>query len=115
MKEFHFEEMIAIQINGNNALSETLFYIPSEKVIIVTDLFFNMHHKMNLSTALAMFCAGTYKKLGTSRIIKFSTKDKESFKKSCMKSLDYDFTKVIPSHGDTLTRGQFEDYLDKLF
>ena len=115
MEEFQYDEMISIKIEGNKALSESLFFIPSEKVLIATDLFFNMYHKMNIATSLAMIFAGTFKKLGTSRMIKLSTKDKSAFKESCLKTFEYPFEKVIPSHGDALSREEFKDYLDELF
>ena len=41
-----------------------------------------MNQRMNLITKLTMIMAGTYKKVATSRLIKFSTRDKKLFNKS---------------------------------
>jgi hypothetical protein len=106
-KDFSSPNIEMIRIEGNNSLSETCFYYKPEKTLIVTDLFFNMKHDMNMMTKITMKMAGAYKKLATSRMIKFSTKDKDLFNQSLKRLADLDFTKVIPNHGDSISKEIF--------
>jgi len=106
-KEFSSPNIETVYIEGNNSLSETCFYYKPEKTLIVTDLFFNMNHDMNIMTKLMMKIAGAYKKLAMSRIIKFSIKDKNLFNRSLQRLADLDFKKVIPNHGDSISKELF--------
>jgi hypothetical protein len=107
-KHLSSEDIEFIYLEGNNTLSETCFYHKPSKTLIITDLFFNMKHEMNISTKLAMLMAGTYKKLGTSRIIKLSIKDKKAFKDSLNYILSLPIEKVVPSHGDPIDKQEFK-------
>jgi spore germination protein YaaH len=101
-------------IQGNNTISETCFYHEESESLIVTDLMFNLKHKMNIPTRLAMTFAGTYKKLGTSRALKMTIKDKKKFKSSIESLLAYPFKNVILTHGKNLSRSEFETYIKTL-
>lgn len=107
MEDFSSPNIETIYIEGNNSLSETCFYYKPEKTLIITDLFFNMNHEMNLMTKMTMKISGAYKKLATSRMIKFSTKDKNLFNQSLQRLAALDFTEVIPNHGDSISKEIF--------
>lgn len=66
-----------------------------------------MTHKMNLPMKIMMTCAGTLGKLGTSRVIKLSIKDREAFRKSIKYLTDLDIEEVIPNHGDSISKTEF--------
>ncbi len=107
LKDLKSEDVEFIYLKGNNTLAETCFYHKPTETLIVTDLFFNMKHKMNLPTKLAMLIAGTYQKPATSRIIKFTTKDKPALKSSLSYLASLPILKVIPSHGDAIGKDEF--------
>jgi hypothetical protein len=107
IKEFSSPNIETIYIEGNNSLSETCLYYKPKKTLIVTDLFFNINHDMNMMTKMAMKMVGTYKKLATSRMIKFSIKNKDLFNQSLKRLADLDFTEVIPNHGDSISKEIF--------
>lgn len=110
-KKFSAPNIENIFIQGNSSLSETCFFYKPEKKLIVTDLFFNMNHEMNLMTKLVMKMAGTYKKVATSRIIKFTTDDKLLFKQSLQTLSHLDIDEVIPNHGDSISKEMFDKLL----
>jgi hypothetical protein len=110
-KDLIQEDLTTVFIKGNNTISETVFYHMASSTLIITDLLFNMHHKMNLQTKLAMKMAGTFHKLGMSRALKLSIKDKVAFKKSMLSLLDLPFKKVIPSHGNEISREDFTEFI----
>ena len=99
-------------LNGNPGIGETCFYHKELKTLIVTDLFFNMKHKMNFATKMAMKCAGTYHKTATSRAVKITTKDKAAFNTSLTAMGKLDLESIIPSHGGTLTRTEFKEFIN---
>lgn len=105
------EDIKTVFIKGNNTISETVFFHLSSKTLIITDLLFNMHHKMNISTKLAMKLAGTYQKLGMSRALKMSIKDKVAFKKSLLSLLELPFERVIPNHGMEISKEDFTRFV----
>ncbi len=106
-------DLIPIYIAGNNTLAETCFFHEASKTMIITDLLFNMHHKMNFPTMMAMKLAQTYKCLNMSRLLRSSIKDKKKFKISLNQLLEYPFETVILNHGDNITREQFVAWLKK--
>ena len=115
ISELPNHELRAIPIKGNKTLAETCFYDVRSKELFITDLVFNMNHKMNFATKVAIKMAGAYHKVATSRIIKFSTKDKEAFKKSLSELLELKLDKVYVNHGDPLTKSELEKHFKESF
>ncbi len=108
------DEIIPIKIYGNYKLMETCFYHSPSKSLIITDLLFNMHHKMNFPTRAILTIAGAYHKLNMSRLLKFTINDKDLFIKSLKSLLDYPFEHVLLNHGDRITRKEFEIFVNGL-
>lgn len=104
-------EIKCIFIDGHNLVSETCFYFPKSKELVTTDLFFNMHHKMNFMTAFAMRCAGAYKKFSMSRLEKFTVKNKEAFTQSIRSLGELDLVNVYLNHGDSPSVEEFKQYI----
>lgn len=102
-------------IEGNHTLNETCFLIKEDKALIVTDLFFNIRQPQNLATKFAMKLAGTHNKVGTSRLLKITIKDRERFKNSLRKLLSLEFDTVYPNHGEKITREEFTEHLKTTF
>jgi len=104
-------EITPIMIDGNFKLNETCFYHAPSESLVITDLLFNMHHKMNFSTKLALTCAGAYHKLGMSRFLQMTINDKEKFKTSLNSLFDYPFKRVILNHGENITREELKNFI----
>ncbi len=114
LEELNVKGMTIIPINGAKKLAEVAFYIEELKTVIITDLFFNMYHKMNFSTKMAMKLAGTYHRLGTSRLLKSIINDPKEFIKSIqtLNNLKFDF--IIPNHGDKVDKETFHIFARNL-
>lgn len=92
----------AMLVRGNSLIAETVFYDSKRKTLIVTDLVFNMDDTVGFLAGLTLRMAGVYNKLGQSRIVKFTTKNKMSYKTSVEKILEFDFERIIPAHGNII-------------
>lgn len=106
--------IVTIKIPGNKVISETCFYHPESEILIITDLFMNMHHDMNLPTKIMFTLAGTYHKLNMSRLVKSSITDKKVFYSSIRSLLDFPFKTVILGHGNSIDRSEFEELIIQL-
>ena len=102
-----------IKVEGHKALSETCFFHIPTKILIVTDLFFNLQHKMNLSMNIMMRLMGCYHKMATSRAIKFSITDKKLYKESLQELARLKPEKIIPSHGESVTQEAFYKWVNQ--
>ena len=107
-------DLSVFPINGIPALKESFFYFKKSKELVITDLVFNMHHKMNLATKLAMKLAGTYHKLGTSRLVKSSIKDKQEVLNSLAMIKELEVEKVYLNHGDNISFQELKIHLESL-
>ena len=90
---------------GASAVSEVVFYHPISQSLILTDLLFNVSKVRGVVTNLFFSLYGINKKLGMSRLFKFTIKDKAKFSQAIDQILELDFTQVLINHGDNLTDG----------
>lgn len=80
--------------------NEVLFFDKSTRSLIATDLVFNLLRPKGWAAALILGLAGTYKKLGISKIFIGVIKDRNAFSASAKKLFDWDFEQIVMSHGD---------------
>ncbi len=114
LNELKQSELKQIQIKGHKTLSETCFYNINTKELILTDLIFNMRHKMNFMSKTAFIMAGTYHRIGTSRLVKLGINNKEQFKQSLIELSKLDTTSIYLNHGSKLTPDEFKQHIDQL-
>ena len=112
LSEFKSHCLKAFSIDGIPSLRETVFYHEKTKALIITDLVFNMHHKMNFSTRLFTMLAGTYHKCNMSRLVKMSVKDKALLRSSLEEVFKLDFNEVILNHGEDISKEVFIETLE---
>lgn len=109
---FQSTDIECYSIEGVKNLAETCFYHRPSKTLFVTDIFFNMNHKMNLASRVAFTIVGVYHKLATSKAVKLSIKDKSKFTDSLKKLSSLEIEKVIPSHGDSINKQEFDAWVN---
>jgi hypothetical protein len=90
---------------GNKLDNEVVFFHPSTRTLILTDLCFNVPSSRGFGTSLVAGLLGVRDKMGTSRTIKLMTKDREASRASIRRMLGWDFDRVILSHGDNVETG----------
>ena len=111
LSDFKSHCLKAFPIKGIPSLQETVFYHEKTKALIITDLIFNMHHKMNLSTSLFTKLAGTYHKCNLSNLVKMSVKDKALLQSSLEDVFKLEFNEVILNHGEDISKEVFVETL----
>ncbi|NOX92258.1 MAG: hypothetical protein GXP18_07360 [Gammaproteobacteria bacterium] len=92
-------QILLFPILGNSLLNETVFYCHRSKSLIVTDLFFNMRNPMPLGRKWILSLVGAKNKIGQSKLIKKSIKDKEAYVRSVKPLHKLDCQRIIVGHG----------------
>lgn len=89
-------------VGGMPKLDEVVFLHRPTRTLIVTDLVFNMREHEGWLSGLVFRMAGTYKRLGQSRLLRSLIRDREAAKASAEKILGWDFDRVVMAHGEVL-------------
>lgn len=93
------EELEVVVLQGIPKLTEIVFFHKASKSLIVTDLCFNHIHGKGLGYWLMFHLFGTYKRFAMSKLFVRMIQDKNLFKESINKILDFDFQTIVISHG----------------
>ena len=104
-----FEEKVP-SLEGAPVLGEIVFFHPSSRTLLLTDLCFNMVHSDSFITRLVMRIMGGYGHFGPSRLAKSFMKDKSAIRRGIDKILEWDFDRVTVTHGVVLERGGHEKF-----
>ena len=96
---FFAPELELIPIRGMPGVMEYVFVHTSSRSLIVCDLCFNMIEENSLGAKLILRIFGTYKKFGISRFFLSFVKDRLVFEESLRKVMNFQFDKIIVSHG----------------
>ncbi len=86
-------------IEGWPFLSETVFYHGSTQTLLITDIAFNMRKASNPLSRLVLRALGAYGHFGPSRFARVSMRDRPAIRRSIDRILEWDFERVIPTHG----------------
>jgi len=98
------EELQVIRIEGVPAYLEHAFFHQPSRTLIVADLIMNFDEVPSPWTRLLVRAGiGRCSSPGTSRRLKFSIRDKEAFRRSVARMMEWDFERVIVGHGNPLT------------
>jgi hypothetical protein len=91
--------------HGFRAVTEIVFFQPSTRTLIVTDLLFNMPDSRPFATRMAARLLGYYRKPGVTGLLRWSIADREALRESLARVLAWDFDRVILGHGDMFDSG----------
>jgi len=92
-------------IAGAAPFGEVEFFHPPTRTLIATDLSFNFPEPASLGFRLFLKANAACGRFTPSRILKMGIRDKALAKQSIERILEWDFDRVIVSHGDVLERG----------
>ena len=99
-------ELDCFQFVGTRILSESVFLHHPTRTLITTDLVFNMQNELHGVGKLLFKMNRIYKNFGPSRVFKrVFVNDKARAAASFKRILDWDFERVIMSHGDIVHGG----------
>lgn len=101
-------------IRGNGWMGEVVFFHKASSSLIVTDLVFNIHEADGWFTTLMLKMMGAYQKIGQSKMVRFTTKDRDAFASSLQAMLEWKFERVIPCHGRIIAEGAREKLIEQV-
>jgi len=99
---------------GMDKLNEYVFFHPLSQTLILTDLCFNIQKPGSLWSKVFFRMNDSYKKFGPSRIMKSMISNGEQLGNTLRDILDWDFDRIILSHGDIVEIGG-KEMLTKAF
>lgn len=107
-----------LAVGGMSKLNEFLFFHPPSQTLIMTDLCFNIGTEISAWSKLFFKLNGAYATFGPSRLMKSMIDDKSELAISIKTLLEWDFKRVIVSHGQIveqnarqLVKDAFAEYL----
>lgn len=89
-------------VGGLPKLQEVVFLHHASRTLILTDLAFHIRHSDSWVTRLFMRLNGAYGHFGPSRIFRSMVKDRTALRSSLVRIQEWDFDRVIVSHGEVL-------------
>jgi len=92
-------------VGGMPKLQEVVFLHRASRTLILTDLAFHIRHSDSWFTRLFMRLNGAYGHFGPSRILRTLVKDRAALRSSLARIQEWDFDRVIVTHGDVLEQG----------
>jgi hypothetical protein len=92
-------------VGGMPKLQEVVFLHRASRTLILTDLAFNIQQSDSWFTRLFMRLNGAYGHFGPSRILRTLVKNRASLRSSLNRIQEWDFDRVIVTHGDVLDQG----------
>lgn len=103
--ELWCNDLDQLLVGGLPRLQEVIFFHPASRTLILTDLAFNIRHSESWFTRLFMRLNGGYGHFGPTRIMRTLVKDRPALRASLTRILDWDFDRIIVTHGEVLACG----------
>ena len=99
---------------GNRFVTEIEFFHRQSKTLILGDICFNLQGDFPPFTSFMARLSGTYGKLGTTRDIRISTRNRKAARRSIRKISEWDFDRIIVGHGE-MVEADAKDAFHKAF
>jgi len=96
---------------GAPALNEVVFFHPSSRSLIFTDLVFNVPADRK-GAPIFYALVGAKGHFGPHRLIRLMIRDRVAARESVARILNWDFDRVIVTHGDVLESGGREKFVE---
>jgi hypothetical protein len=98
-------DLVQHVVAGAPRLNEVAFLHVSTRTLILTDLLFNIHPPANLGTRVYLKLAGKYGAPCQTALLRWFVKDKNAFSASMDHLLNWDFDRIVLSHGQLVASG----------
>jgi hypothetical protein len=92
-------------IAGTPYMNEHVFFHAKTRSLIVTDLVFNVHECRTFMMKVFLRCVGAWKNTAQSRFWRFLVKDRAAAAASARATLEWNFDRLVVSHGDVVESG----------
>lgn len=97
---------------GAAFLNEVVFFHPSSRTLILTDLAFNMTTPRSGRARVFCWLVGASGRFGPHRIIRAGIRDRRAARESRQRILAWDFDRVIITHGEVLDTGGHQRFAE---
>ncbi|MEE2776485.1 MAG: DUF4336 domain-containing protein [Acidobacteriota bacterium] len=101
----HWGDEIVAHVFGGFVVNEVVFFHPATRTLVLTDLAFNVTHQSRNEAKLFHWLVGAKGHFGPHRLIRIGILDRAAARASLEEILDWDFDRVIVTHGDVLESG----------
>ena len=92
-------------LQGMPRLNEVVFLHRASRTLIITDLAFNLGEDMPFLSRVLSRINNCYCKFGPSRLLRSTIKDPAALKRSILRILEWDFDRIVLSHGSNVPSG----------
>jgi Domain of unknown function (DUF4336) len=96
------EELESHLFDGAKPLHEVIFFHPSSRTLLLTDLAFNVTATGVNKARIFHRLVGATGRFGPHRIVRTAIRDKAAARRSVDRILEWDFERVIVSHGEVI-------------
>jgi hypothetical protein len=97
---------------GAPALNEVVFFHAASRTLILTDLAFNMTTAPPGRARLFCWLVGATGHFGPHRIVRVAIRDRRAARESLQRILQWDFDRIIVTHGEVLQSGGKQRFAD---
>lgn len=94
-----------LMLQGMPRVNEVVFFHRASRTLIITDLAFNLGDDMPFLSRMLTRFNGCYCRFGPSRLLQSTIKDRAALKRSIHRMLEWDFDRIVLSHGDNVPTG----------
>src|SRR5262249_35995022 len=95
---------------GASYLNEVVFFHPSTRTLLLTDLAFNGGAERTAGARLFYWLVGAGGRFGPHRFVRACIRDRQAARRSVERILQWDFDRIIVTHGDILETGGRERF-----
>ena len=99
-------------LEGAPQTNEVIFYHPESRTLILTDLCFNFDPAPGGWTGVFLRLAGAHGRLAVSRLMRLLLKDREKVRAVIQRILEWDFERIVVTHGAILERDAHRRFRD---
>jgi hypothetical protein len=97
------EDLDTMFLDGT-MLNETVFFHPSSRTLVVSDVIENFETSPHWPTRMYLKMGGIHGKPGLSRPLRMVFRDKPAARRAIDRMLDWDFDRIVLAHGDVIER-----------
>jgi hypothetical protein len=90
---------------GNPSMSEVVFFHRPSRTLLLTDLAFNVALDKTAGARVFYWLVGAAGRFGPHRLVRTMIRDRTAARASVERILEWDFDRVIVTHGDVLESG----------
>jgi hypothetical protein len=90
---------------GNPSMSEVVFFHRASRTLLLTDLAFNVAADKTAGARIFYWLVGAAGRFGPHRLVRTMIRDHVAARASVARILEWDFDRVIVTHGDVLESG----------